>query len=296
MSKILLVLALPAGIVLILGMGTALASRSPRPRPPSEESFAQRLHGALWRRLRLAAARERRSTRFDELKPFLLVLVVAVPLLYGAMVLLGLLAEHAGPSIDKPILHWVVRHRIHVWHSAMLRGTEVGDKYPIWAAATTAAVCLAVTWRSHRWLPPLALGALVLTEHFLTLAINHTVARVPPPGSGGTFPSGGTDRAVAFYGLIAYLLWREFSGRRRTAIIAGSVVAALGFEEGYSRVYLAVHWFTDVVGGFVYGCLLATVFIIAVAAVAGPARGPSATSAPERMGRGEEQLAQEVPS
>src|SRR5205085_5992832 len=118
-------------------------------------------------------------------------------------------------------------------------------------------------------------GTLILVDHFLTLAINHTVTRVPPPGAGGIFPSGGTDRAVAFYGLIAYLIWREFSGRRRTAIIAGAVVAALGFEEGYSRVYLGLHWFTDVVSGFLYGCLLLAVFIAAVRVIAGPARGPA---------------------
>lgn len=50
---------------------------------------------------------------------------------------------------------------------------------------------------------------------------------------------------------------------------AGSVVAALGFEEGYSRGYLAVHWFTDILGGFIDGCLLLAVFVAAVQMIAG---------------------------
>jgi hypothetical protein len=59
---------------------------------------------------------------------------------------------------------------------------------------------------------------------------------VGPPGFlHGTFPSGGSERCVVFYGLIAYFLWREFSGRRVTAVWSGAAVAAVAFNEGYSR-------------------------------------------------------------
>jgi membrane-associated phospholipid phosphatase len=77
---------------------------------------------------------------------------------------------------------------------------------------------------------------------------------------------------VLFYGLIAYLLWREFSGRRSTAIWSGAAVAALAFNEAYSRAYLTVHWFTDVLAGLIYGSLLLTVCVLAVRAAAGPVR------------------------
>jgi len=43
-----------------------------------------------------------------------------------------------------------------------------------------------------------------------------------------TFPSGGAERCIIFYGLIAYLLWREFSGSRRAAVWSAAAVAALG--------------------------------------------------------------------
>jgi undecaprenyl-diphosphatase len=69
---------------------------------------------------------------------------------------------------------------------------------------------------------------------------------------------------VVFYGLTAYLLWREFSGQRRTAIWAGTVIAALAFNEAFSRVYLGLHWFTDALSGVVYGALLLAVFITAI--------------------------------
>ena len=79
---------------------------------------------------------------------------------------------------------------------------------------------------------------------------------------------------IVFYGLIAYLLWREFSGRRSTAIALGGGVAALGFNEAFSRVYLSLHWTTDSVSGLLYGTLLLAVFITAVHLVARTARPP----------------------
>ena len=247
MTKILVILLYPAGIAVIVGTGIMVARRS---HAVTMGSASARVHTRRWGGADLASYTMSGPTS-RRVMAFLVTLALGMVVLYGLMVLLGLLVVHAGPTIDKPIFDWMAGHRIHVWRSLMKRATEVGDKYPTWAAAATAAVCLAVTWSKDRWIPPVSLGALIVVDHFLTLAINHTVTRTPPPGAGGIFPSGGTDRAVVFYGLIAYLLWREFSGRRQTAIIAGAVVAALGFEEGYTRVYLGLHWFTDTVSGFI---------------------------------------------
>jgi membrane-associated phospholipid phosphatase len=88
---------------------------------------------------------------------------------------------------------------------------------------------------------------------------------------------------IVFYGLIAYLLWREFSGQRRAAIWAAAAVAALGFNEAYSRVYLTLHWFTDALSGLLYGGLLLAVFVAAVRVVAGPA--PAAARASRETAR-----------
>jgi membrane-associated phospholipid phosphatase len=155
----------------------------------------------------------------------------------------------------------------------MDRLTKIGNTWTCWAAAAAAAVCLSVTWRTKRWLPPIALAICIVVDHYTTLALRHTFHRLGPPDSPfGTYPSGGCDRTILFYGLIAYLLWREFSGRRSTAIWAGAVVAALGFNEAYSRVYLTLHWFTDAVSGLIYGALILAVFIATISLVNGPGR------------------------
>jgi len=76
---------------------------------------------------------------------------------------------------------------------------------------------------------------------------------------------------VLFYGLIAYLLWREFSGSRQGRAWAIGTVAALSFNEVYSREHLSKHWFSDILSGLLYGAILLGPSIAAVRLVAGPA-------------------------
>jgi membrane-associated phospholipid phosphatase len=264
MSDILLILLWPVGIAVILGAGVLLARRTPMDADRGARSVPSSARPRSGRRRGSSS-----ETLIRDLVRFWAVIFAGLVAVYAVTVLIGELAKHAGPTIDKPIWLWTYDHQVSQWITIMLKATEVGDKWTTWGAAITAAVCLTFIWRQKRWLPAVALGTLIVCDHYLTRALVHTIERTPPPGSSGGFPSGGTDRAVVFYGLIAYLIWREVSGRRRTAILAGSVVVALGFEEGVSRGYLAVHWFTDILGGFIYGGLLLVVFVIAVQMIAG---------------------------
>jgi PAP2 superfamily len=269
MTKALAVLAWPVGIAVIIGVGTLLAMRAPWAVPARSSAAPGRRGGAARARdwdMRLVA------TNIVRLGA---VILLGALLVYGIMAALGTLVVHAGPSIDKPIYHWTVAHRVSSWAHLMDRLTKIGNTWTTWGAVVAGAVCLAVTWRGWRWLPPVVLAAAIVVDHYTTLALRHTFHRVGPPGSpGGTFPSGGVDRVILLYGLVAYLLWREFSGQRRTAIWAGTAVAALGFSEAYSRAYLTLHWFTDCLSGLLYGCLLLAVFIVAVRFVMGHADVP----------------------
>ena len=128
-----------------------------------------------------------------------------------------------------------------------------------------------MTWPRQKWLPPATLGAAILVDHFATIALRHKFGRLGPPGSpGGTYPSGGCDRVVLFYGLIGHLLWREFSGTPRGKVCLVGTVAALSFNEAYGREYLSKHWFTDIVSGLFYGGVLLGPFIAAVRLVGRP--------------------------
>ncbi|HZJ98429.1 MAG TPA: phosphatase PAP2 family protein [Tissierellaceae bacterium] len=69
---------------------------------------------------------------------------------------------------------------------------------------------------------------------------------------GLSYPSGHSMVVMTMYLAIAYLLTREERDprrRRRVYIIASIIILLMGI----SRIYLGVHWPSDIVGGFIMG-------------------------------------------
>ena len=69
---------------------------------------------------------------------------------------------------------------------------------------------------------------------------------------GLSYPSGHSMVVMSMYLAIAYLLTREERDprRKRRVYILASIIILL---MGVSRIYLGVHWPTDVIGGFIMG-------------------------------------------
>jgi membrane-associated phospholipid phosphatase len=65
-----------------------------------------------------------------------------------------------------------------------------------------------------------------------------------------SFPSGHSIIAIAFYGLLFYFLIRNLKKHHLS-----SAIGALLFVNfiGFTRIYLGVHYFTDVIAGFALG-------------------------------------------
>ena len=79
---------------------------------------------------------------------------------------------------------------------------------------------------------------------------------------GYSFPSGHATLALVFYGFIIYLLLDD-NKKGHNKILAG-LIAVLILMIGISRVYLNVHYATDVLAGFMLGSILLAVFIFAL--------------------------------
>jgi membrane protein DedA with SNARE-associated domain/membrane-associated phospholipid phosphatase len=105
------------------------------------------------------------------------------------------------------------------------------------------------------WIAALAGGGL------LDVALKQVFHRTRPSwevplltARGWSFPSGHAMGSLVAYGMLAYLLSREMHGRRqRLAVIACATLLILLI--GLSRMYLGVHYFSDVIGGYAAGAV-----------------------------------------
>jgi undecaprenyl-diphosphatase len=68
--------------------------------------------------------------------------------------------------------------------------------------------------------------------------------------SGLSFPSGHAVAGAAFFPLLGYILFRWAPGRGRVAYLLGLLPALV---IGVGRLYLGVHWPTDVLAGWTLG-------------------------------------------
>ena len=76
-----------------------------------------------------------------------------------------------------------------------------------------------------------------------------------------SYPSGHVLFFVVFFGFFAYLAWIHFAGRARVIVI--TICGALIVLIGPSRIFLGVHWASDVLGSYIIGTIWLFVLILA---------------------------------
>jgi undecaprenyl-diphosphatase len=89
-----------------------------------------------------------------------------------------------------------------------------------------------------------------------------------------SFPSGHTAGAMLFYGtLSAYVLSRAHSSRVRDAALALWFLMVI--VVGFSRMYLGVHYLSDVLGGATWSLAWLTLCLIGVRTLQQRAQSPA---------------------
>ena len=142
------------------------------------------------------------------------------------------------------------------------------------------AMAQLVLWRCRRrW--ALALPAVMGGTWAVESLGKWAVDRPRPNGLAWGFPSGHALSVVVLFGVIAYLVWTS-RARQRWRCTAAATCAVLALVVGFSRLYLDMHWLTDVGGGFAVGLAYLPLAIWCVELV--PARLPIA-AAPQLIGR-----------
>lgn len=98
---------------------------------------------------------------------------------------------------------------------------------------------------------------------------------------GASFPSGHSFTALVLYGLLAYFVW-QLTDKRWARVLAIAFAVATTLAVGVSRLYLGVHWLTDVLGAYAAGVawLVFSVALVRVLEARREHRGASASARP----------------
>ena len=169
-------------------------------------------------------------------------------------------------TVDRRVLNRVLELRTSALTTVFRAATHLGDPLVIVALTAVVSIALVARRKFHLGLfMVLATSGAAVASSVTKQAID----RGRPPTAlwlgqawGPSFPSGHATQSVACYGAIAVIgvvLIRSTAWRAPLFVAA----AAIALMVGTSRIYLAVHWFSDVVCGWAIGSLWLATLVLA---------------------------------
>lgn len=130
-------------------------------------------------------------------------------------------------------------------------------KWQMIVSFSVVTLILLWIWKKRVYLLPFLTTVL---GSYLFYTISKIIIHRPRPDityyleSSYSFPSGHATMAVAFYGFLVYILFRQLKHWKTKAnILFASLLVILGV--GLSRIYIGVHYLSDVWGGYLLGAL-----------------------------------------
>lgn len=101
-------------------------------------------------------------------------------------------------------------------------------------------------------------GVLAFVAKLIVAKLRPVSALIEIPSS-FSFPSGHTLTSICFYFVFAYLVTFKSNKYIKTIICIVSII--LGLTVGLSRIYLGVHYCSDVIGGIIFSIPIILMFV-----------------------------------
>jgi len=204
--------------------------------------------------------------------PWTIVALIATALAGGALWLLGWAVGEIGEGemrfpFDRAILLWVrggVAHGVPPGPGWLTQGmldiTALGG---VTVLVLVTALVAGFLIASRRWLTLGLILAGTISGALVVTLVKGLVGRVRPSVTDhlvqvydASFPSGHAANSACVYLTLALLLLQITDGRAVRRYILGATMLLVS-AIGISRVYLGVHWPSDVLAGWIFGALWA---------------------------------------
>lgn len=189
--------------------------------------------------------------------------MIGVGLLGGSLLIFIIVAyavaTRTASGFDNPIRNFIYGLRAEGLNTLMEGITYLGN----WQSVTI--VCLLLLAYDKTRIPFGVLGATVaITDSLLNKGLKMLFERARPDDilplieqGGYSFPSGHAVTSMAFYGMLLFLVQTRREDRKKANMLS-LVLLLLIVLIGPSRIYLGVHYPTDVLAGWAEGVFVAT--------------------------------------
>jgi membrane-associated phospholipid phosphatase len=166
-------------------------------------------------------------------------------------------------NIDQSILNFFVGHRVEWLTTIMLVITYAGSYMIVISLTLLSAISFYIHKHYIKILPLfISVGGAVVTTAILKII----VGRGRPPladmlylETDPSFPSGHATAAIALYGFLIYAIWSYSAKAPRDKsyfiYFTTCLFSVLIVLVGISRLYLGVHYLSDVLAGYVVGLI-----------------------------------------
>jgi len=183
-------------------------------------------------------------------------LLIASSVSFALLAAIAAFAEPLLLRLDRPIQRWVIGARQAWLNETMLWVSLLGTRYVIGGLLLALAAWVLARGRCRVVL--LVMVIAFALNPAIEWALKALVDRPRPDllllvrARGPSFPSGHVVASIGFYAMLPLLVW-EATPSSRLRQVAASIAGAIVLAVSFSRIYLGVHWFTDVVGGLLVG-------------------------------------------
>lgn len=192
----------------------------------------------------------------------------------AALVFFGFIAFHVAQggeiAFDEEIRYWVYDHRSRLLSALFIPVTYVGN----WQTITLLVVLLLIIPSTRKKIG-LPFGLISLSSTILYKLVKGIFQRPRPdlsvrliPQGGFSFPSGHSMNCIVCFGILIYLI-RRYCPNKKIANMLTVILGMLIIGIGTSRVYVGVHFPTDVLGGWSLGLAFLLISIIILEKIRG---------------------------
>jgi undecaprenyl-diphosphatase len=187
----------------------------------------------------------------DKLRPRSLLIICLVFLLGFLLVTLS---RSSFTTINLEVNTWAASINMSSFTGAANVISVIFDATALAIASLTLAAILFVKKRGKYGVLLLAAmaGDLVLVQTCKALIMSPRPVNQILAETGYSFPSGHVTGNVVFFGLLAYFAWTHWNSVKVKLSLSGAYIAIVGVVA-FDRIYLNVHWFSDIVGAVFLG-------------------------------------------